>query len=770
MLTPLVIAMPEPMAEALGLARRARSAGPTSSTWPATPQGWGAFGHPEWGPFRLGKTNPNFSTSGLVGADRPGLRGHGQDRRPVAGGPGVSPTSSTSPPASSRPSSTTATRRSRSSTTGTGPTSGARRSPTCRRWPSRRSRSSTTTAATPTACSTRARSPGRRGSRSSPSTRRRARSSPTTRTSCSTPSGSTTRGAKAARLFEDFVKQPENQQQVLDVRVPAGQPRRWPSATRSPPTTASTPTSRRRCSTCPTPPVHRRPARPLGGAAQAGPGDARARRVRLDGRPGRRRRPGGRTELDLAKQAAIDALDLFADDDEVGAARSSPPTSAGPRPTSTSTSSTTGRIGDQTRDAARARSRTSCPTNGTPLYAVAEASYERRPRRATTRPASTPSCCSPTARTTTATPTTTTTSSSEPAQPAARGQRGQASRPVRMFTDRATARDADLDVAAPHRRGQQRCGLQRPRPGDDQPGLHRGRLQLLGFGRNQGRPSFGLRPTGKAGSASHRLLRAPGPACIELPRPVLHASGGPRHDVAARDPAPGRGRRRHRRRPAVAGRRRRSAALAWAARVAVAVPRNADGATASTRSRSASRGAASWPTPWQAAAPVRRGRPRAPTPAPARPPAGDRRPVADGASRSAGASPGAASGLDRRPPAHRHRARRTTSWRSSWPSGPTSTVRQPGGPHRRGALEAQLASAAPHGRGDLRRPRPAAAARRPPRRVGRPGARAVSIRTGDAGDLTGLGRRRRRSSSGHGGAAPGARRGRLPGRRAGLPP
>ena len=28
-------------------------------------EGWAAFGHPEWGPFRLGKTNPNFSTSGL---------------------------------------------------------------------------------------------------------------------------------------------------------------------------------------------------------------------------------------------------------------------------------------------------------------------------------------------------------------------------------------------------------------------------------------------------------------------------------------------------------------------------------------------------------------------------------------------------------------------------------------------------------------------------------------------------------------------------------
>jgi Ca-activated chloride channel family protein len=64
MLTPLVIALPQPMAEALG--------------WPDTPigfadivelandpEGWASLGHPEWGPFRLGKTNPNYSTSGL---------------------------------------------------------------------------------------------------------------------------------------------------------------------------------------------------------------------------------------------------------------------------------------------------------------------------------------------------------------------------------------------------------------------------------------------------------------------------------------------------------------------------------------------------------------------------------------------------------------------------------------------------------------------------------------------------------------------------------
>ena len=64
MRTPLVIAMPHPMAQALG--------------WPDTPigyadilalaqdpNGWGAKGHPEWGAFKLGKTNPNFSTSAL---------------------------------------------------------------------------------------------------------------------------------------------------------------------------------------------------------------------------------------------------------------------------------------------------------------------------------------------------------------------------------------------------------------------------------------------------------------------------------------------------------------------------------------------------------------------------------------------------------------------------------------------------------------------------------------------------------------------------------
>ncbi|MCU1678708.1 MAG: von Willebrand factor type [Frankiales bacterium] len=63
--TPLVLAMPQPMAAALG--------------WPgkqigwadilklaADPKGWATLGHPEWGQFTLGKTNPHISTSGLA--------------------------------------------------------------------------------------------------------------------------------------------------------------------------------------------------------------------------------------------------------------------------------------------------------------------------------------------------------------------------------------------------------------------------------------------------------------------------------------------------------------------------------------------------------------------------------------------------------------------------------------------------------------------------------------------------------------------------------
>ncbi len=64
MLTPLVIGMPKPMAEALG--HPSKPIGFDDLIALSQDQaGWGGKGHPEWGPFKLGKTNPNFSTSGL---------------------------------------------------------------------------------------------------------------------------------------------------------------------------------------------------------------------------------------------------------------------------------------------------------------------------------------------------------------------------------------------------------------------------------------------------------------------------------------------------------------------------------------------------------------------------------------------------------------------------------------------------------------------------------------------------------------------------------
>lgn len=64
MLTPLVLAMPQPMAEALGYPDEPIGFADILEL-ANDPEGWASVGHPEWGPFRLGKTNPNYSTSGL---------------------------------------------------------------------------------------------------------------------------------------------------------------------------------------------------------------------------------------------------------------------------------------------------------------------------------------------------------------------------------------------------------------------------------------------------------------------------------------------------------------------------------------------------------------------------------------------------------------------------------------------------------------------------------------------------------------------------------
>ena len=62
--TPLVIAMWEPMANALGYPRKKLGFGDILKLARSN-QGWAAFGHPEFGAFKLVHTNPDFSTSGL---------------------------------------------------------------------------------------------------------------------------------------------------------------------------------------------------------------------------------------------------------------------------------------------------------------------------------------------------------------------------------------------------------------------------------------------------------------------------------------------------------------------------------------------------------------------------------------------------------------------------------------------------------------------------------------------------------------------------------
>ncbi|MEU6687731.1 substrate-binding and VWA domain-containing protein, partial [Streptomyces sp. NPDC046832] len=62
--SPLTIAMPRPMAEALGWPKK-KIGWKEIADYAAQPDFWKTKGHPEWGDFRLGKTNPEYSTSGL---------------------------------------------------------------------------------------------------------------------------------------------------------------------------------------------------------------------------------------------------------------------------------------------------------------------------------------------------------------------------------------------------------------------------------------------------------------------------------------------------------------------------------------------------------------------------------------------------------------------------------------------------------------------------------------------------------------------------------
>lgn len=64
-LSPVVIAMWKPMAEAIGWGRQPVGWGNLLAL-AKSPAGWAALGRPEWGPFRFGHTHPEYSNSGLI--------------------------------------------------------------------------------------------------------------------------------------------------------------------------------------------------------------------------------------------------------------------------------------------------------------------------------------------------------------------------------------------------------------------------------------------------------------------------------------------------------------------------------------------------------------------------------------------------------------------------------------------------------------------------------------------------------------------------------
>jgi Ca-activated chloride channel family protein len=62
--TPMVFAMPKPMAQALGWPQQPLGWAELLQAV-QSPQGWAAYNQPDWGPFRLGKLDPNLSTPAL---------------------------------------------------------------------------------------------------------------------------------------------------------------------------------------------------------------------------------------------------------------------------------------------------------------------------------------------------------------------------------------------------------------------------------------------------------------------------------------------------------------------------------------------------------------------------------------------------------------------------------------------------------------------------------------------------------------------------------
>jgi Ca-activated chloride channel family protein len=78
-LSPVVIALWQPMAEALGWPEK-RIGWADIAAMAISEEGWAAFGYPEWGSFKFGHTHPNYSNSGLVSVIAEAYAGAGKQR------------------------------------------------------------------------------------------------------------------------------------------------------------------------------------------------------------------------------------------------------------------------------------------------------------------------------------------------------------------------------------------------------------------------------------------------------------------------------------------------------------------------------------------------------------------------------------------------------------------------------------------------------------------------------------------------------------------
>lgn len=78
-LSPVVIAMWKPMAEALGWPGKAIGWSDIAKL-ATSPDGWKAYNYPEWGGFKFGHTHPNYSNSGIVSVIAEAYAGAGKQR------------------------------------------------------------------------------------------------------------------------------------------------------------------------------------------------------------------------------------------------------------------------------------------------------------------------------------------------------------------------------------------------------------------------------------------------------------------------------------------------------------------------------------------------------------------------------------------------------------------------------------------------------------------------------------------------------------------